>query len=62
MGGPRRRDGERGDFRADGRRSKLLPQVALPRGFAEYDYVGISKVPEGGTEESPPASDPDRVV
>lgn len=46
-------DLERGSYH------KLL---SPPRGFAEYDYVGISKVPEGGTGEPPPASDPDWVV
>lgn len=46
-------DPERGSYH------KLL---SPPRGFAAYDYVGISKVPEGGTEEPPPASDPDWVV
>lgn len=46
-------DPERGSYH------KLL---SPPRGFAEYDYVGISKVPEGGTERPPPASDPDWVV
>ena len=46
-------DPERGSYH------KLL---SPPRGFAGYDYVGISKVPEGGTERPPPASDPDWVV
>ena len=30
-----------------------------PEGFAEYDYVGISTVPEGGEDKPPPTSDPD---
>ena len=46
-------DPERGSYH------KLL---SPPQGFAEYDYVGIHKVPEGGTGEPPPASDPDWVV
>lgn len=33
-----------------------------PEGFAEYDYVGVATVPEGGEEAPPPTSDPDWIV
>ena len=46
----------------DPERGSYHTLLSPPRGFADYDYVGISKAPEGGTEEPPPSSDPDWVL
>jgi len=36
--------------------------LAPPKGFAEYDYIGVITVPKGGLDKPPPRSDPDWVV
>ena len=46
----------------DLKRGSYHKLLSPSQGFAEYDYVGISRVPEGGTQKPPPASDPDWVV
>jgi hypothetical protein len=46
----------------DAQRGSYHKLLKPPEGFARYDRVGITTVPEGGIESPPPASDPDWVV
>ena len=62
MGHGDRMDNEGTFVPTDPERGSYHKLLSPPQGFAEYDYVGISKVPEGGTGKPPPASDPNWVV